>query len=61
MEIKDAENRKIEQMGKLASEKVAEAERKLSENGELEAIEALIAGGGGGVGGEGGGESLDRL
>lgn len=44
LEVKDAENRQIERMSREAAAKVAAAERKLSENGELEAIEALISG-----------------
>jgi hypothetical protein len=44
LEVKDAENRRIERMSRDAAAKVAAAERKLSENGELEAIEALISG-----------------
>ncbi len=44
LEVKDAENRRIERMSREAAAKVAAAERKLSENGELEAIEALISG-----------------
>jgi hypothetical protein len=56
LEVKDAENRQIERLQKDAAAKVAEAERKLSENGELEAIEALISGtAGAGAGADGGG------
>lgn len=44
LEAKDAENRRIERLSREAAAKVAAAERKLSENGELEAIEALISG-----------------
>ena len=54
-------------VSRQASKQLAEAERKLSENGELEAIEALISGTAGGSPGgppgaaAGRADGLDRL